>query len=95
MRWGLDGQLIDYGKREAVPMRFLALELLEVIDDVVDELGSREEINTVRTILEKGTSSDRQLAVYNQCLADGATDDEALKAVVDHLRAETLRGVRD
>ena len=95
VRWGLDGDLIDYGKREAVPMRFLAKELLEVLDDVVDELGSREEINYVHTILEKGTSSDRQLAVYNQCKADGASDDEALKAVVDHLRAETLRGVRD
>ena len=54
-------------------MRFLAHELLEVIDDVVDELGSREEIGYVRTILEKGTSSDRQLAVYNQCKADGAS----------------------
>ena len=95
VRWGLDGDLIDYGKREAVPMRFLAHELLEVIDDVVDELGSREEINYIQTILENGTSSDRQLAVYNQCISDGATVDEALRAVVAHLRAETLRGVRD
>ncbi len=95
VRFGLDGKLVDYGKREAVPMRFLAKELLELIDDVVDELGSREEINYVHTILEQGTSSDRQLEVYRRCLADGASDEEALKEVVDHLRAETMRGVRD
>lgn len=94
MRWGLDGQLIDYGIRESVSARSLALELLELVDDVVDELGSRDEVNHVHTILEKGTSSDRQLAVYNDCLANGASRDEALKAVVDHLRAETMRGVR-
>ena len=95
VRWGLDGQLIDYGKQESVSMRFLAKELLELLDDVVDELGSREEVNYVNTILEKGTSSDRQLEVYNRCKADGATDDEALRAVVAHLRTETMRGVRD
>ncbi len=93
VRFGLDGKLVDYGKREAVPMRFLALELLDVLDDVVDELGSRKEVEYVRTILKEGTSSDRQLAVYQRCIDDGANEAEALKAVVDHLREETLRGV--
>src|SRR6476620_1021608 len=41
-RWGLDGRLIDFGKKAEVPMRDLAIELLEFVDDVVDELGSRE-----------------------------------------------------
>ena len=93
VRFGLDGKLVDYGKSEAVPMRELSLELIEVLDDVVDELGSRAEVEYVHTILEQGTSSDRQLAVYNKCKTDGASDGEALKAVVDHLRAETMRGV--
>lgn len=93
VRWGLDGSLVDYGKREAVPMRSLAHELLELIDDVVDDLGSRAEVENVHEILEKGTSSDRQLAAYHSALAEGATRDEALHAVVDHLRAETMRGV--
>ncbi len=95
VRFGLDGKLIDYGAREAVPMRFLAKELLEVVDDVVDELGSREELKFIDTILEKGTSSDRQLAVYRKAQANGASQDEALHEVVKHLRAETMRGVRD
>src|SRR5262245_40364045 len=46
-RWGLDGKLIDFGKRAEVPMRDLALELLEFVDDVVDELGSRSAVNYV------------------------------------------------
>ena len=73
-RWGIDGKLIDFGKRREVPMRDLALELLEFIDDVVDDLGSRRAVEYVHTILREGTSADRQLAVYR------ATGD--LRAVV-------------
>ena len=80
-RWGLDGKLIDFGKREEVPMRQLALELLEFVDDVVDELGSREAVEHVHQVLSEGTSADRQLAVYR------ATGD--MKAVVNHLIHET------
>lgn len=92
VRYGLDGKLIDYGQREAIPMRFLTRELLELVDDCVDDLGSREEINYIHTILEKGTSSDRQLDIYRRCKADGADNEEALKAVVEHLRQETMLG---
>ena len=53
-RYGLEGKLIDFGKEEEVPTRDLMLEYLDLIDDVVDELGSREEINYVRQMLEDG-----------------------------------------
>jgi carboxylate-amine ligase len=81
VRYGIDGQLIDFGKRREVPVRFLAPELLEFIDDVVDELEIRDEVSYVHTILEEGTSADRQLKVYHKT--------EDLKAVVDHLIEET------
>src|SRR5215470_9731742 len=81
-RYGLDGKLIDFGRREEVPMRDLALELLEFVDDVIDELGSRREVEYVRTILEEGTSADRQLRVLEQ---GGDT-----RAVVELLARETL-----
>ena len=80
-RWGLDGKLIDFGKREEVPMRDLALELLDFVDDVVDELGSRSAVEQVHNVLAEGTSADRQLAVYRE------TGD--MKAVVAHLIHET------
>ena len=76
-RWGIDGNLIDFGKKAEVPMRALALELIEFVDDVVDELGSRGHVDHVKNILRDGTSADRQLKVYRE------TND--LKAVVQHL----------
>jgi carboxylate-amine ligase len=85
VRWGLDGKLIDFGKQTEVPVRDLILELLEFVDDVVDELGSRKEIEYVHTILKNGTSADRQLSTFER------TGD--LKAVVDQLIEETMEGV--
>jgi len=80
-RWGIDGKLIDFGKRREVPMRELSEELLEFIDDVVDDLGSRREIEYVRTILRDGTSAEKQLQIYRE------TGD--LRAVVQSLVEET------
>jgi carboxylate-amine ligase len=83
-RWGIDGKLIDFGKETEVPMRDLALELIEFVDDVVDDLGSRSAVNDVHRILREGTSAERQLQVYRE------TGD--LKAVVRHVVAETRAG---
>jgi glutamate---cysteine ligase / carboxylate-amine ligase len=83
-RYGLDGRLIDFGKRTEVPMRALALELLEFVDDVVDELGSRNAVNYVHRVLKEGTSADRQLGVYRE------TGD--MQAVVRHIVDETRAG---
>jgi len=84
-RYGIEGKLIDFGKEEEVPMRSLIPELLELVDDVLDELGSRSAVEYVHTILNEGTSAERQLRVYQQ------TGD--LKAVVRHLVTETRTGV--
>ena len=72
-------------KQTEVPVRDLVVELLEFVDDVVDQLGSRNEINHIYTILERGTSADRQLQIYRE------TND--LKAVVDDLITLTLENV--
>ena len=92
VRYGIRGELIDFGKEESVPFHFLIGELLEFLDDVVDDLGSRSEIDYVRTILQKGTSADRQLETYH---AHGGEDnkEKALQAVVDHLVEETKEGL--
>src|SRR6266540_2188233 len=50
-RWGIDGKMIDFGKRIEVPFRDLVVELLAFVDDVVDDLGSRREVEYVRTIV--------------------------------------------
>jgi glutamate---cysteine ligase / carboxylate-amine ligase len=83
-RYGIEGKLIDFGKRTEVPMRELTIELLEFVDDVVDELGSRKALEYIHTILVEGTSADRQLQVYRE------TGD--LRAVVRWLVDETRAG---
>jgi carboxylate-amine ligase len=92
LRYGIAGELIDFGIEESVPFHILMEELLEFLDDVVDELGSRKEVEYLRTILSNGTSADRQIEVYNQ---HGGDDNrrEALKAVVDAVIAETIEGL--
>jgi len=80
-RYGLDGKLVDFGKQKEVPTKDLILEFLNFVDDVVDELGSRKEIEYIQTMLEQGTGADRQLKVYKE------TGD--LKKVVDYMIEET------
>ena len=64
VRWGLDGKMIDFGKQKEVPVRDLILELLEFVDDVLDELDSRKEVENTFTRFRRGTSADEQLKVY-------------------------------
>jgi len=81
IRFGLEGQMLDLGKQVELPTRDLLDELLHFVDDVVDGLGSRREIDYIHTILDQGTSADRQLAVYAR------TGD--LHQVVDQILQET------
>jgi len=88
VRHGLDGKLIDFGKEKEVPARELIVELIEwFIGDVVDELGSRAEVEHAYRMMEQGSSADRQLATFER------TGD--LKDVVDQLILETEEGVLD
>jgi carboxylate-amine ligase len=84
-RYGLDGKLIDFGKQEEVDMRALALELLDFVDDVVDDLGSRHALNYVHKILEHGTGADRQLKIFHET--------QSLEKVVDYITEQTLHGL--
>jgi glutamate---cysteine ligase / carboxylate-amine ligase len=80
-RWGVEGNLIDFGKQSEVPMRELGEELLDFVDDVLDDLGSRDSLAPIERILREGTSAERQLRTYSE------TGD--LKAVVRQIVAET------
>ncbi|GGH24007.1 putative glutamate--cysteine ligase 2 [Dyadobacter endophyticus] len=84
-RYGISSKLIDFGKQQEVEYKILIHELLEFIDDVVDELGSRMEIEYIHQILEMGTGADRQLAVFEET--------GSLNAVVDYIVSETKIGI--
>jgi carboxylate-amine ligase len=85
-RYGLDGKLIDFGQEREVPERELLIEYLEWVDDVLDELNSRKEVEYIHWILEHGNGADRQLRAYE----DSGHD---LKAVVEYMMAETTIGI--
>lgn len=84
-RYGINGKLIDFGKEQEIAFPELLDELIDFVDDVVDELNSREEVNYLREIIKKGTGADRQLKVFEQ------TGD--LKKVVDCIVKETNLGI--
>lgn len=84
-RYGIDGKMIDFGKEMEVNTRILIHELLEFIDDVLDGLNSREEVEYVYQMLEMGTGADRQLAVYN--------DTKDFVKVVDFITEQATFGI--
>jgi carboxylate-amine ligase len=92
-RYGFDQGLVDFGKGAIVPYAELLEEILTLIDQDARHFGCVEEVVHAREVLARGTSADRQLAVFEEALSTGAARDKALAAVVDWLIAETVRGV--
>jgi glutamate---cysteine ligase / carboxylate-amine ligase len=86
IRYGLDGKLLDLGKQKEVPVKDLIRELLDFVDDVLDDLDSRKEVEHIHTILERGTSADEQLRVWEASGRD-------FKPVIDMLIERTLENV--
>jgi carboxylate-amine ligase len=84
-RYGIDGKLIDFGRKCEMDERDLLHEMLEFIATEVDELGSQAELAHVEKIIREGTGADRQLAVWER------THD--IKAVVDQIVSETYEGL--
>ncbi|HEY5992274.1 MAG TPA: carboxylate-amine ligase [Candidatus Udaeobacter sp.] len=84
-RYGLDGKLIDFGRKCEVDERDLLHEMLEFVSAEAEELGNEREIAHIDRIMREGTGADRQLMVWER------TQD--VKAVVDQIVAETYEGL--
>lgn len=91
-RFGESRALIDFGKGEPVAFGSLVAELLELVAEDAAFFGCEKEVAHARQIVTEGTSATRQLAVYERKLAEGASTEAALRAVVDFLVDETLAG---
>lgn len=89
-RYGIDNSLMDFGKSQLVPFRDLADELVELVRRDARELGCEAELEHINTIIERGTSADRQLDVFSKAVASGRTHEQALRDVVDFLVKETV-----
>ncbi len=91
-RYGVEGQLVDFGKGERLPLSALIEELILLVEPDARRLDCLEEVRHARTIVQRGTSADRQRQIREDALGQGATAPEALCAVVDWLIAETAAG---
>jgi glutamate---cysteine ligase / carboxylate-amine ligase len=89
-RYGVQGQLFDFGAGSLVPFQTLLGELLERVAEDAAALGCEAELAHAKRIVTTGTSADRQSAAYVAAIETGKTVDEALRAVVDHLIVETV-----
>ncbi len=93
MRYSFDEGLIDLGRGRVVPFEELLDEMLSLIAEDAEALGCMDEVNSLRHILQRGTSAHRQLKIQELEKAAGASDQDALKAVVDGLIADTAKGL--
>jgi carboxylate-amine ligase len=84
-RYGVGGGLIDFGRREIVPVDALIHELVDLLQEDAEALDCRAEIETALEITANGNSADRQRAVFEQALKAGQPRDNALRTVVRHL----------
>ncbi len=88
MRYGLDAEVIDFTQRRCISMRDSIRELLDFVDDMVDDLGSRREMNYLRVLMDdpRGTGADRQMAFYKEHGKDTSK-------VNQFLMEQTMQGV--
>ena len=93
MRYGFDEGLLDLARGELVPCAELLEELIELIYEDAVALGCVAEVEHARTIMRRGTSAHRQVRVWQEAKARGASEREALAAVVDWLVRETASGL--
>ncbi len=89
MRYSFDEGLIDLAKGVVVPHADLVDELLDLVRKDAEDLGCLPDVERARDILTRGTSAHRQIRAYETALSDGASEAEALHAVVDLLIEET------
>jgi len=89
MRYSFDEGLVDLGRGAILPHSDTMGELLELINEDANALGCTAEVEHAWKIMERGTSAHRQLATYERALGAGASQREALMAVVDLLIEES------
>jgi carboxylate-amine ligase len=85
MRFGSDASLLDLARGELVPFAELLEELLALTREDATALDCLAETEHARVLLKRGTSAHQQLDVYQRARSQGATDGEALSAVVGWL----------
>lgn len=84
MRYGLNAEIIDFANDRRLGMRDALHQLLDFVDDVVDDLGSRAEMSYLRAFIDdpRGTGADQQIAIFQR--------EKDVKQVTNFLLRQTL-----
>jgi len=93
MRYGVTDTLVDFGRGQQVPFRDLLDEILDLVRPDAERLGCVADVEHAREVVSRGTSAERQLAVFKGAIDAGADEQTALNGVVDWLVEETVRGI--
>ena len=91
MRYGANGELVDLGKGRGIRLAELVDELIELVAEDAERLGTTNHLEHLRTIISRGTSADKQRIIYNEAINTGGSKQSAFNAVVDHLVEETVK----
>lgn len=81
-RYGVGEGMIDFGDRSIKPMPELMGELMGLLAEDAEALGTMTELAKLQQIAQNGTSATRQRRVHAEAAAKG---DDPGKAVVQHL----------
>lgn len=88
IRYGLDAEVVDFTQNRRLSMREALHELFDFVDDVLDDLNTRQEMHFLRTLVDSphGTGADRQLAIYQET--------GNMQAVVEYLLQQSRTGIQ-
>jgi glutamate---cysteine ligase / carboxylate-amine ligase len=86
-RYGLDTNIVDFSSGCHISMRDSIHELLDMVDEVADDLGTRPDLHYIRSLVDdpRGTGADRQIALYRET--------GNIHAVTRYLMEQTLAGI--
>ena len=92
-RYGIDQGLVDFGRGAVVGCPELVEEMIELCAEDAEALDCAAEVAHAHRIIERGTSAHWQVRTWRDAVAAGASQREALRAVVDMLVEETMHGI--
>ena len=88
-RYGTFAFLPELGRSEARTIAEITTELVSELAADAEALGCEQGLGQVIRIGEQGSSAERQEDTYRETMLDGASERDALRAVVDLIIAET------
>jgi carboxylate-amine ligase len=89
-RYGTGASFVDRASMQAAPVKAVLQQLLVLLGGDAEALDCRSEVQQAMNILERGSSADEQIRIYESARAAGRSRLKALREVVDWLNQATI-----